>query len=237
VHQLTTTPERQFAALLAADQSRPFVTYYDEQSGERSELSVKSLTNWVVKTHHLLTTELGLGVGDTAFVALPAHWISVPVLLGCLTAGLAINDETPADVAFVTPESLGAARDVPDVFAIAPEAAALGLRGTVPQPAQDYVTAVRPHEDKWPSVQLPGSPADPCFPGRTRGEVAHLAAASGLPPGARVLTTRTWQSPQDWIDSVLAPVAVGGSLVIVANCADEDVIARRMDQERAAIRR
>lgn len=237
MHQLATTPERQFAALLEADQSRPFVTYYDEQSGERCELSVKSLTNWVVKTHHLLGTELGLGVGDTAFIALPAHWISVPVLLGCLTAGLAINDETPADVAFVTPQTLDVARDVPDVFAIAPALAAAGFGGEPAPPAQDYVTAVRPQEDTWPSVVLSGSPDDPCLPGRTRGEVAHLAAASGLPPGARLLTTRSWTSPQEWIDTVLAPVAVGGSLVIVANCPDEDVIARRMHQERATIRR
>ena len=231
------TPEQQFAALLVADQSRPFITYYDEQSGERAELSVKSLTNWVVKTHHLLGSELGLGVGDTAFVALPAHWISVPILLGCLTAGLAINDATPADVAFVSTQSLDSARDVPDVFVIAPEAAAVGLRGEAPPPAQDYVTAVRPHEDKWPSVQLTGGPDDPCLPGRTRGEVAHLAASSGLPPGARILTTRSWAGPQDWIDTVLAPIAVGGSVVVVANCPDESVVTRRMEQERATIRR
>ncbi|HJQ43425.1 MAG TPA: TIGR03089 family protein [Jatrophihabitantaceae bacterium] len=237
MHQLATTPEQQFAALLAADQSRPFVTYYDESSGERAELSVKSLTNWVVKTHHLLGTELGLGVGDTAFIALPAHWISVPVLLGCLTAGLAINDETPADVAFVAPDTLDTARDVTDVFVIAPELAAVGLRGEAPPPAQDYVAAVRPHEDKWPSVQLTGSPDDACLPGRSRGEVAELAAASGLPPGARILTTRSWADPQDWIDTVLAPIAVGGSVVIVANCPDEAVVARRMEQERATIRR
>jgi uncharacterized protein (TIGR03089 family) len=158
-------------------------------------------------------------------------------LLGCLTAGLAINDETPADVAFVSTHSLASARDVPDVFVIAPEAAALGLRGEAPPPAHDYVTAVRPHADTWPSVQLTGSSDDPCLPGRTRGEVAHLAASSGLPAGARILTTRSWTGPQDWLDTVLGPIAVGGSVVIVANCLDEDVIARRMEQERATIRR
>ncbi|HVU92645.1 MAG TPA: TIGR03089 family protein, partial [Jatrophihabitans sp.] len=111
MHQLT--PERQFEQLLATEPSRPFVTYYDEASGERSELSAKSLANWVVKTHHLLTTELGLGVGDTALVAVPAHWISVPVLLGCLTAGLELTADGPADVAFVAPDTLAAAAGVP----------------------------------------------------------------------------------------------------------------------------
>jgi uncharacterized protein (TIGR03089 family) len=235
MHQLT-TPEQQFSDLLAADPSRPFVTYYDEASGERSELSVKSLANWVAKTHHLLTTELGLGVGDTALVAVPAHWISVPVLLGCLTAGLELVPSGAADVAFVAPETLAVAGNVADVYAVAPASAAVGFGGSPPAGALDYVTSVRPQEDKWPSVHLAGTPADPCLPGLTRGEVAARAADGRLATGARALTTRPWISPDDWIDAVLAPAAMRGSVVIVANCPDEDVLAKRMSQERATVR-
>ncbi|HKC27753.1 MAG TPA: TIGR03089 family protein, partial [Jatrophihabitans sp.] len=213
MHQLTRTPEQQFDKLLATDPSRPFVTYYDEATGERSELSAKSLANWVAKTHHLLVDELGLGVADTAIVALPAHWISVPILLGCLTAGLALDSSGAGEVAFVTPSTLAQAGDAPDVYAISPESAAVGFRDTPPAPALDYVTAVRPQEDKWPGVRLTATADDPCLPGLDRGEVASAAAARGLEPGARVLTTRPWSSPQDWIDIVLAPIAVGGSVV------------------------
>ena len=61
-----------------------------------------SLGNWVAKTHFLLTDELGLGVGDAALIDLPAHWISVPCVLGALTAGLALTDDGgSAAVAFV----------------------------------------------------------------------------------------------------------------------------------------
>jgi uncharacterized protein (TIGR03089 family) len=231
VHQLT-TPERQFDALLAAEPSRPFVTYYDEASGERSELSAKSLANWVAKTHHLLVDELGLGVGDVAAVALPAHWISVPVLLGCLTAGLALSPDGAADVAFVTPATAQQV-DAPDVYAIAPESAAVGFREAAPAAASDYVGAVRPHEDKWPSVQLLAGPADPCLPGLTRGQVA--SRPSDLPAGARLLTTRPWQGSDDWLGALFAPLAVQGSLVIVAN-ASEEVLERRADQERVTSR-
>jgi uncharacterized protein (TIGR03089 family) len=235
VHQLSSTPEQQFAQLLAAEPSRPFVTYYDEASGERSELSAKSLANWVAKTHHLLGDELGLGPGDTASVAVPAHWISVPVLLGCLTAGLALTPAGRADVAFVSPATLDTA-DAADVFAVAPASAAVGFRDDVPAQALDYVAAVRPQEDKWPGVHMPAVPTDPCLPGLSRGEVAERAASTGLPSGARVLTTRAWRSVEDWIETLLAPIAVGGSLVIVANGTDEDVVARRMAQERATVR-
>jgi uncharacterized protein (TIGR03089 family) len=184
----------------------------------------------------MLGADLGLGLGDTALIALPAHWISVPVLLGCLTAGLALTPDGPADVAFVTPETLDSAGDVAEIFAVAPTSAAIGFGTAPPAPAADYVTAVRPHEDKWPTVHMPAMADDACLPGRTRGQVAARAIESGLPSRARVLTTRAWRSPDDWIDTVLAPIAVAGSVVLVANCTDEDVLARRMSQERATIR-
>lgn len=236
MHQLI-TPEALFARLLARDASRPFVTYYDEASGERSELSAKSAANWVAKTHHLLGDELGLGVGDTALIALPAHWISVPVLLGCLTAGLALTADGNAEVAFVTPATAPLTAGLLDVYAVAPESAAVGFQGTEPAGTHDYVAAVRPQADAWASVSMPAGPDDPCLPGRTRAEVVARAEAVGLQPGARVLSTRRWDSAEDWIDTVLAPLSVGGSLVIVANCPDEDVLDRRMAQERATVRR
>lgn len=231
------TPEQLFADRLAADPSRPFVTYYDEASGERSELSTKSLANWVAKTHHLLGDELGLGAGDTALIALPAHWISVPAVLGCLTAGLALTAAGPADVAFVSPDAITLASGTADVYAVAPDSAAVGFGGSVPPGALDYITAVRPQEDKWWSVQFGAGPDDPCLDGMSRTEVVaaarQRAGELGVEPGARVLTTRDWHGAADWLDTLLVPLVVGGSVVYVRNCADPDVLARRLDQERA----
>ncbi|HEU5267352.1 MAG TPA: TIGR03089 family protein [Jatrophihabitans sp.] len=234
MHQLT--PERQFADLLRADPARPFVTYYDEASGERSELSAKSLANWVAKTHHLLGDELGLGVGDTALLALPAHWISVPIVLGCLTAGLELTTSGDADVAFVSEDTASAAGQVVDVYAIAAGNAALGLRDDAPAGVQDYVAAVRPQPDAWAGVQLVAGPGDPCLPGLTRGETVERASAAGLPEHARLLTTRAAFGPPDWVDVLFAPLAVQGSVVIVRNCPDESVLERRAAQERVTAR-
>jgi uncharacterized protein (TIGR03089 family) len=235
VRQLT--PEQRFSELLAADPARPFVTYYDEASGERSELSVRSLANWVAKTHHLLGTELGLGVGDRALVAVPAHWISVPILLGVLTAGLTLVPDGDAEVAFVAP---GVDGDAPDIYAIAPDSAAVGFRGSPPAGTEDYVAAVRPQADAWAGVQLAAGPGDECLPGRSRSEVLDLAVSRaadlGIAAGGRLMSTRTWTGVDDWVDDVLAPLAVGGSVVIVANASD-DVLARRAEQERVTARR
>jgi uncharacterized protein (TIGR03089 family) len=233
------TPEQLFADLLADEPGRPFVTYYDEASGERTELSAKSLANWVAKTHHLLGDELGLGAGDMALIALPAHWISVPALLGCLTAGLALTTEThaDADVAFVSPDGVDAATGAADVYAVAPDSAAVGFGAAVPPGTQDYVTAVRPQADVWAGVRFGAAEGDPCVPGRTRGQVAadatQRAGELGLTAGARVLSTRDWTGYADWLDTLFAPLAVGGSVVYVRNCVDPAVLDRRAAQERA----
>ena len=235
------SPELLFEQLLTREPARPFVTYYDEASGERSELSAKSLANWVVKTHHLLTTELGLGVGDGALLALPAHWISFAPLLGVLTAGLRIVEgPSEAEVAFVEPATIATAAGVPEVYAVAPESARVGFGDAVPAGANDYVAAARPHEDKWPSLRFGAGPDDPCVAGRTRAEVVEQAWARaselGLAAGSRVLSTRERFGPDDWLDLVFAPLAVGGSVVLVRNCADPAVLDRRADQERATLR-
>ena len=93
-------PEQQFAARLAADPGSPLVTFYDDATGERAELSAKSLGNWVAKTHFLLMDELGAAVGDRAFARLPVHWLAAPILLGCWYAGLeVVTDPAAATVA------------------------------------------------------------------------------------------------------------------------------------------
>lgn len=232
MHQLT--PEQRFGELLRDEPARPFVTYYDEASGERSELSAKSLANWVAKTHHLLVDELGLGVGDRALIALPAHWISVPALLGCLTAGLSLTSSGDADVAFVAPSTLESAGTIPDVYAVAPDSAAVGFGASPPSGAADYVAAVRPQADAWAGVAMNATADDPAFDGLSRGEV--VERASGLEHGARILSTGEWTASADWIATVLAPVAAQGSVVFVRNCTDESVIERRMGQERATLR-
>jgi hypothetical protein len=74
----------------------------------------------------------------------------------------------------------------------------------------------------------------------TRQQVVEAARARadalGMGAGARVLTTRAWSSVDDWLDTFFAPLVAGGSLVLVANCADEAVLERRMQQERATVR-
>ena len=217
--------------------SKPFVSFHDDATGEWAELSTKSTANWVAKTHFLLMDGLGLGVADSAFVDLPAHWISVPILLGCWSAGLSVTDDPQtASVAFVAPDSLERAGGIPDVFAINPSAAARGFGTDLPVDAEDYVISVRPQPDAWASVRFPAADADPALGRLSRadlvGAAVDRATELGLEAGGRLLSTRPWTSPTDWIDSLVGPLAVGGSVVLVAN-ADPGRVERHATQERA----
>ncbi len=68
--------------LLRADPMGPRITYYDDATGERIELSTVTLANWAAKTANLLRDELGAGPGTRVAVLLPAHWQTAAVLLG-----------------------------------------------------------------------------------------------------------------------------------------------------------
>src|SRR5262245_30404478 len=74
----------------AADPAQPVLTWYDDGTGERVELSGLTLGNWVSKTANLLVDGCGLGPGESATVLLPPHWQTAAVLLGCWTAGLLV---------------------------------------------------------------------------------------------------------------------------------------------------
>src|SRR5690606_26629645 len=64
-------PAGVLAELLSRDPSRPLYTFYDDATGERVELSVKSFENWVAKTANLLQDGLGTEPGDRIAVMLP----------------------------------------------------------------------------------------------------------------------------------------------------------------------
>lgn len=79
----------------------PFLTFYDDRSGERTELSYATFDNWVAKTANLLAEEFGVrGLGGTppgtpgratrVAVALGAHWTTVVVAFAAWRVGACV---------------------------------------------------------------------------------------------------------------------------------------------------
>lgn len=209
--------------LLAADPVGPRITFYDNATGERIELSAVTLANWAAKTANLLRDEYGAGPGSTVAVLLPAHWQTAAVLLGAwwIGATVDVSGQSPAAVALCDANRLEEADDlVADAMG---EVAVLSLDPfgkpvpDLPVGVNDYATTVRVHGDQIVPEPDPG----PALPGLTAAEAlaaAHrVAGERGLRPGERVLSTASWDTAEAVIADLLAVWAVGGSLVQVAN--------------------
>ncbi len=90
-------PDALLAAALRRDPAGPLLTFYDDATGERTELSATTLANWVAKTANLLQDEFDVTGGSTVAVALPVHWQTAAVLLGVWSCGATVLDTADDD--------------------------------------------------------------------------------------------------------------------------------------------
>nr|WP_157166007.1 TIGR03089 family protein [Streptomyces typhae] len=229
---------------LAADPARPLVTYYDDATGERVELSVATFANWVAKTANLLQGELSAEPGDRLALLLPAHWQTAVWLLACSSVGVVADvggDPAAADLVVSGPETLAAARSCSG------ERVALALRPLggrfphAPEGFADYAVEVPSQGDRF----APYAPVDPDAPAlavagleltgaalveRARADAAEL----GLAPGSRLLSGRPYGTWDGLSAGLYAPLAAGGSVVLCRHLDQlaEGGLAKRMESER-----
>ncbi|WP_433389362.1 TIGR03089 family protein [Micromonospora sp. KLBMP9576] len=219
----------------AAEVDRPLLTWLDDATGERVDLSARELGGWAARAAGLLREGCGLGVGDRAAVLLPAHWQSAAVLLGAWSAGVAVSfrPRATAGLPQVGPGSAGpfdalfvSAERLDDWLEDVPEAThryvlSLGAtpRREVPLGYLDWLAEVGRHTDALPT-SAPLTSADAASPDGTSyrewGTVAlGVAERLDLRAGDRLLVdVAEHEQPVYWL---LAPLAVGASVVLCAN--------------------
>ncbi|MFY1636076.1 TIGR03089 family protein [Solwaraspora sp. WMMB335] len=227
------------AVAVAADPTRPLLTFYDDATGDRTELSGATLANWVAKTANLLVDEAGTAPGDAVEVRLPPHWQTAAVLLGCWSAGLVVGVDPAAEVLFATGDTAtdgsktdgsatGGSSDAGAhpagqryLLTLAPMAAPAR---TLPNGWSDYITEVRGHGDHftpYPAVD----PQDADLAGRAVEQGARL----GFATGSRILLDADrYPDPVDWL---LAPLAADASVVLCRNL-DRRLLDKRTRSER-----
>lgn len=239
------TPADLLRSALATDPARPLVTFYDDATGERVELSVATFANWVAKTSNLLQGELSAEPGDRVALLLPAHWQTAVWLLACSSVGVVADvggDPGAADLVVSGPDTLDAAR------ACSGERVALALRplgGRFPQaPAgfADYAVEVPSQGDRFVAY----APVDPeeaalVVAGRefSGAEVVERARAEaeglGLTgPGSRLLSGLGYDTWEGLAAGLYGPLATGGSVVLCRHLEQvgEDALAKRIESER-----
>ena len=219
-----------------ADPATPRITYYDDGTGERIELSTVTLMNWAAKTANMLRDEFGLAAGDKVAVLLPSHWQTAAVLLGAWWLGceVTVDPDAAADAhaALVTEDRLDAVNGVDEVAALSLDPFGRGL-DDLPVGVTDYATTVRVHgDDFFPSAIAGDAPA---LAGDTVEQVLararERAEALGIAPGARLLSQREWDDADALVDGLLAPLAARASLVQVRG-ADPAALDKRRASEK-----
>ncbi len=203
-------PER-LAAEARRDGARPFLTWYDDATGERIELSVATLVNWAVKTANSLSSEYALEPGDAVRLSPSAHWLSFVVALGAWTMGARLDLDDRDHVAVSLPgdpaEFTAAVLPQPDALMtgpVSPVAAALRLSGRT-----------------WAADALAAA-------------AQRAAAMHDVRPCARILSTVALDSLVGMDASLLVPLVAAGSVVFVAN-PDPDRLADRARMERVTL--
>jgi uncharacterized protein (TIGR03089 family) len=216
-----TLPEL-FSAAVRRDGANPFLTYYDDVSGERIELSALTTANWVAKTANLLVDEYDLETGETVAIDLPPHWLGVVWALSAWSAGAAVT--TGEGALAITGPDFGA-RGTRETVASA--LLPLGGRFREPLPAgvHDYGAEVYNHPDVFVPFDPP-APGAPAYDDRTHADLIGTAE----PIADRILTTTNLVAPAG-IGTLIGVISGGGSIVLCRNL-DEAKLERRIADEK-----
>ncbi|WP_225438176.1 TIGR03089 family protein [Candidatus Frankia nodulisporulans] len=238
------------ARRLAADPSRPLVTFYDDETGERVEFSATTLDNWVAKTANMLVDTLGLGPGDRVGMDLPPHWLALVIALATWSAGgdlvvaqqptdqqptdqpsasskvAALAPTTPLHALFVAQDRLDAAADLDVDETVALSLRPLGGRMTRSIPGVlDYAVEVPSHGDRF------GAPPPPSVQADLVRRALRTAVGWRLGASDRLLVTATPSSTTGLLGGLLAPLSAGASVVLCRRL-DPDLLIRRIEAER-----
>jgi uncharacterized protein (TIGR03089 family) len=237
----------------------PFLTFYDDRSGERTELSYATFDNWVAKTANLLCEEFDAGSATRVAMALGTHWTTVVVAfaawrIGACIAPIPIDQSgVPARLhellRSVRPDVVVASEDVADELPHGPPVVAVGGgfggRLTVDVPgALPYAEQVLAFGDDFddPSVALshsallvPSPWADRTVPiildqGNLLAGALTLVQWGGLAAEDRLLSASL--GPVDGLVlGLVAPFLSGGASVLIRN-SDPGSFARKVRDER-----
>ncbi len=226
------------AGRLRTDPAQPLVTAYDDDTGERAELSVTTYVNWVSKTANLLTDELGCDAGDTILLDLPPHWL-VPVFLGAAwTAGLAVTRDPQVEHRVVVsgPDSLGDHTGAEEVLACSLRPFAVRFAEPLPAGVLDYGVLWPGQSDVFLALE-PVTPDTVAWLSEgsawTQSDLLERAAVEPRADGERLLTD-LHPAAAEGVEAFLGPLVRQGSLVLLRHPRDSTWAARRDDERTTA---
>jgi uncharacterized protein (TIGR03089 family) len=213
--------------------AEPLITYYELDSGVRTELSAVTFLNWVDKTSNLVTDEQLLESGEVVELALaeahPGHWVTAVWELACWQLGLVVSvgSDLPAGLAVLGPEQVDASPAGGEAMACSLHPLGLKFDTVLPAGVTDYAAEVRGQPDQFAPVPQSGLAL-------AWADAERKLTQAELAPG-EVETRRRLLRPTDpWTtcrDGILTALVSGGSVVIVVGD-DSDRLERIVADER-----
>lgn len=244
-------PAGDWAAYITAgvsrDSSKPFITWYDDGTGERVELSYATFANWVWKTANYLVDGLDVQPGDRVGVLLPTHWQTVVVWYAALAAGAVVVPMTAdtlataggATAVFASEHALPAlatARVRAEIVGLSLRPMAARLTGPPPG-VSDFSAEVPGHGDSFRPANPPALSAT-AVSGRSGADLIAAAEAAGqrlaIVAADRLLCTAEITGADEFAVTVLAVFAANAGLVLAPR-SDAARLERRCADERITV--
>jgi uncharacterized protein (TIGR03089 family) len=215
------------------DGSGPLFTFYDLDSGARTELSAATFSNWVNKTSNLLEEEVGVNQGDLISLPLaveaPGHWLTAVWELSCWQVGAVVDLTNPPSAAAVVTGRRWQSYPNREVFACALHPLGFGFGEPLPDGIRDYAIEVRNHADIY-SGPPPATDTTAWMDAERTFTQAELIKVDGPPARRLVRVGEPWVTCRDGIVTALA---TGGSAVVAVG-GDAGQLARIAASERVA---
>ena len=235
--QLISERLRRRTATAGAD---PLVTYYDLGTGERTELSGVTVSNWVDKACHLLADEYGLDLGDAVLLDVarthPGHWVTICLELACWSLGVTVavdregDDDAGVRLVIAGPLYPTAAEHASDLGAdlLACSLHPLGLpfAERLPEGVADFSLEVRGQPDQYAAIPVPGDEVAWRSAEATLSQV-ELAVSQESTQRRLLRPSTPWATARDGIVAAL----IGGGSVVVVVGDDEAALERIRETE------
>ena len=214
--------------------AEPLITYYDLDSGERTELSAVSFANWVNKTSNLLVDELQVDPGDAVQLTLaethPGHWVTLIWELACWQVGAVVSLDPAAEVKVVVLGPGAGSRSFGSAQVVHCSLHPLGLPSGAQSPVIDYNLEVRGQADQYPAVRRQATAPAWRSPGLDLDQSGLLAVDGSSNRRRLIVPSDPWRTARD---ALIIPLATGGSTVIVSGAATDAQLDRIRATERA----
>ena len=218
--------------ILSPDPASPRLTVYDETAGTRMEFSGVTLDNWANKIANMLVEEFEFDDPDEnphIVVDLPVSWQAAVLPIGIYNAGLTFtvghnSDDPSPSLVFTTADRVDNWPKETEVVAVSDDPFGRGVTetgGTLPPGVVDFGPTVRFYGD-----QYYGNSPD--LSEWTDSDTAPDSAERVLIPG--------WTSRENFDATVMAPLAAGGSVVVVAGVVSADRVEQIAEAEKVTAR-